>query len=212
MSCSKVQRCERADHFQSTLPSYSHGVSFVHQQKNGLEFARKRYRFALASVEMRQSRIDGLLQAYYFQPFGRLRDPRAHTSRRVYMGQPDLHSGKDQNPLIFGTRRVVCGTPPRDLGAGGGIPQKQGTAGDQLAREGGFYLRRFPRGFSGHVSRHPQRPEVWTLFGRQQLQRFATFGPRTSGGRISGCRLSERSTQSRNMHRLFQTGAREQCP
>jgi len=27
MSCSKVQRCERAAHFQSTLPSYSHRVS-----------------------------------------------------------------------------------------------------------------------------------------------------------------------------------------
>ena len=146
MSCSKVQRCERADHFQSTLPSYSHGVSFVHQQKNGLEFARKRYRFALASVEMRQSRIDGLLQAYYFQPFGRLRDPRAHTSRRVYMGQPDLHSGRDQNPLIFGTRRVVRGTPPRDLGAGGGIPKAR-----NCRRSAGQRRRFLPTSISSRI-------------------------------------------------------------
>ena len=35
------------DHLQSTMTSYSHSVSFVHQQKDGLEFGRKRYRFAL---------------------------------------------------------------------------------------------------------------------------------------------------------------------
>jgi hypothetical protein len=38
----KVQRSERADHLKSTLPSYSHSVSFVHQQKDGLQFGRKR--------------------------------------------------------------------------------------------------------------------------------------------------------------------------
>ena len=54
-----VQRCERADHFQSTMPSYSHTVSFVHQQKGGLEFGGKGYRFPLACVQMCQSRIDG---------------------------------------------------------------------------------------------------------------------------------------------------------
>jgi hypothetical protein len=43
VGCSKVQRSERADHLQSTLPSYSHSVSFVHQQKDGLQFGRKRY-------------------------------------------------------------------------------------------------------------------------------------------------------------------------
>jgi hypothetical protein len=37
VGCSKVQRCERADHLQSTMPSYSHSLSFVHQQKDGLE-------------------------------------------------------------------------------------------------------------------------------------------------------------------------------
>ncbi|MCU1242106.1 MAG: hypothetical protein JWO71_2832 [Candidatus Acidoferrum typicum] len=72
MGCSKVQRCERADHFQSTMPSYSHPVSFVHQQKDGLEFGGKGYSFALACVEMCQCRIDGLLKAHYFQPLGRL--------------------------------------------------------------------------------------------------------------------------------------------
>jgi hypothetical protein len=35
-----------------------------------LEFGRKGYRFALACVEMCQSRIDGLLRAHYFQPWG----------------------------------------------------------------------------------------------------------------------------------------------
>ena len=58
MNCSKVQRCERADHIQSTMPSYSHPVSFIHQQEDGLEFGRKRYRFALTCIEMCQSRID----------------------------------------------------------------------------------------------------------------------------------------------------------
>src|SRR6266566_5441731 len=106
MSCSKVQRCERAAHFQSTLPSYSHRVSFVHQQKNGLEFGRKRYRFALARVEMRQSRIDGLPQAHYLQPWGRLRNPRAHDSRRVYMSQLSLHRWRDQNGSIQGWKNI----------------------------------------------------------------------------------------------------------
>ena len=63
MGCSKVQRCERADHFQSTMPSYSHPVSFIHQQKDGLEFGRERYRFALTRVEMFQSRIDSAFTA-----------------------------------------------------------------------------------------------------------------------------------------------------
>jgi hypothetical protein len=45
VGCSKVQGSRRADHLQSTLPSYSHSVSFVHQQKDGLQFGRKRYRF-----------------------------------------------------------------------------------------------------------------------------------------------------------------------
>ena len=59
MSCSKVQCCEGADHSQSTMPSYGHTVSFVHQQKGGLEFGRKGYRFPLACVERCQIRIDG---------------------------------------------------------------------------------------------------------------------------------------------------------
>jgi hypothetical protein len=33
--CSKVQRCERAGHLQSTMASYSHPVSFIRQQKDG---------------------------------------------------------------------------------------------------------------------------------------------------------------------------------
>ena len=52
MGRSKVQRGKRADHLQSTMPSYSHTISFVHQQKDGLEFGRKGYRFALACLEM----------------------------------------------------------------------------------------------------------------------------------------------------------------
>src|SRR5437773_1575111 len=100
MGCSKVQRCERADHFQSTMTSYSHPVSFVHQQKDGLEFGRKQYRFALACVEMCQSRIDGPFQAYYFQPWGRLRNPRTHNGGSVCMSQLGLHSGRDQNCSI----------------------------------------------------------------------------------------------------------------
>src|SRR5712672_4465724 len=38
MGCSKVQRCERTHHLQSEMSSYSHPVSFIHQQKDGLEF------------------------------------------------------------------------------------------------------------------------------------------------------------------------------
>jgi len=100
VGCSKVQRCERANHLQSAMPSYSHSVSFVHQQKDGLEFGRKRYRFALACLEMCQSRIDGLFQAHYFQPLERLRNPRAHDSWRICMGQLGLHNGGDKNPSI----------------------------------------------------------------------------------------------------------------
>src|SRR6266481_5882159 len=75
--------CERADHLQSTMASYSHSVSFIHQQRDGLEFGSKGYRFALPCVEMCHGRIDGLLQAHYFQPPGRLRNPRAHDSWSV---------------------------------------------------------------------------------------------------------------------------------
>lgn len=50
------------------------------------------------------------------------------------------------------------------------------------------------------------------LFGRKQLQHITTFGQRTSRGRVSRGRLSERSAQSWNMHRLFQARSREQCP
>src|SRR5712664_1573498 len=96
MGCSIVQRCERADHLQSTMASYSHSVSLIHQQRDGLEFGSKGYRFALPCVEMCQCRIDGLLQAHYFQPPGRLRNPRAHNSGRVCMSQLGLHSGRDQ--------------------------------------------------------------------------------------------------------------------
>ena len=97
---SNVQHCERADHFQSTLPSYSHSVSFVHQQEDGLEFGRKRYRFALACIEICQGGFDGLLQAHYFQPFGRLGNPRAHDSGSVYMSQLGCHGGRDDNPSL----------------------------------------------------------------------------------------------------------------
>jgi hypothetical protein len=61
VGCSKAQRCERVDHLQSTMTSYSHSVSFVHQQKDALEFGRKRYRFALTCNQGDQpfSRIIG---------------------------------------------------------------------------------------------------------------------------------------------------------
>jgi len=50
----------------AVISTDSYPISFVHQQKDGLEFGRKRYRFALACVEMCQIGIDGLLQAHYF--------------------------------------------------------------------------------------------------------------------------------------------------
>jgi hypothetical protein len=58
MGCRRSNVASVPTHFQSTMPSYSHTVSFVHQQKGGLEFGRKGYRFPLACVEMCQSRID----------------------------------------------------------------------------------------------------------------------------------------------------------
>ncbi len=99
VDCSKVQRSERADHLQSTLPSHSHSVLFVHQ-KDGLQFGRKRYRFAFACVEMGQSRIDGLFQAHHFQPLKRLRNIHAHGSWRICKGQLGPHSERDKNPSI----------------------------------------------------------------------------------------------------------------
>jgi len=35
LGISVTQRCERAGHLQSTMASYSHPVSFIHQQKDG---------------------------------------------------------------------------------------------------------------------------------------------------------------------------------
>jgi hypothetical protein len=59
MGCSNVQRCERADHLQSAMASYSHSVSFIHQQRDGLEFGSKGHRFALPCVEMCQAESTG---------------------------------------------------------------------------------------------------------------------------------------------------------
>jgi serine/threonine protein kinase len=67
----------------SNILAVFHPVSFVHQQKDGLEFGRKRYGLAFAFVEMCQSRIDGLLD--YFQPRWRLRNPSTHDSGRGCM-------------------------------------------------------------------------------------------------------------------------------
>jgi hypothetical protein len=78
------------------------------QQKDGLQFGRKRYRFALARVEMGQSRIDGLFQAHYFQPLGRLRNPRAHDSWRICMGQLGPHSGRDKSLSIQVWKNAGC--------------------------------------------------------------------------------------------------------
>jgi hypothetical protein len=94
--------------FKSTLPSYSHSVSFVHQQKDGLQFGRKRIASRSPGVEMGQSRIDGLFQAHYFQPLGRLRNPRAHDSWRICMGQLGPHSGRDKSLSIQVWKNAGC--------------------------------------------------------------------------------------------------------
>jgi hypothetical protein len=73
-----------------------------------LEFGRKRYRFALACVEMFQSRIDGLFQAHNFQPRRRLRNPRAQDGGSVCMSQLGLHSGRDQNRSIQFWKNISC--------------------------------------------------------------------------------------------------------
>jgi hypothetical protein len=85
-----------------------HPVSFIHQQKDGLELGRKRYRFALTCVEMFQSRIDGLFKAHNFQPCRRLRNPRAHAGRSVCMSQLGLYSGRDQNRSIQFWKNIGC--------------------------------------------------------------------------------------------------------
>ena len=109
VGCSKAQRCELVDHLQSTMTSYSHSVSFVHQQKDGLEFGRKRYRFALTCNQGDQpfSQSSGprrLQETESRHPSFRLPDATRHWLNRV--SEIHIYQQLDQMPTASGAGKA----------------------------------------------------------------------------------------------------------
>src|SRR5207249_5917325 len=100
MGCSKVQRCERADDLQSTMPSYSHPVSFVHQQKDGLESEARDIASRSPASRCASAESTGCFRLTTSNHWGGCEIHARTNSGRVCMSQLVLHGGRNQNRSI----------------------------------------------------------------------------------------------------------------
>ena len=79
--CCTIKHCERADHFQPSLPGFESSVPIVHQEERSGLFQGERDCFRLADVQIGERWRQRCLKIHHFQPSGWTGNPGTHCDR-----------------------------------------------------------------------------------------------------------------------------------